>query len=101
MRVIPANRPWEQLGERDRDEAMDVHADVELAAHRFQATMAVPMKVDAAAMLAVPAAKRVVAQHQLQAVDIQFSIVADARSTRGRQSLLAIVVVTQQVLRAV
>src|SRR5437868_11006671 len=57
------------------------------------------MQIDAAAVHPLPAAERVMAEHEVHAVELQFGIARDARPTRGLR--LGVVVAEDQVLLAV
>ncbi len=91
----------QQLRQRDRRPAMHVHADVELARHRLQPSMAVTVQVERAHVLPVPAAERVVTQDEGVAVLLDLDIGGGAGPALRRQRGVGVVVAAQQVLRAV
>ncbi len=69
--------PGQQLRQRHRPEVAGVDADVELPRQRLQATVAVAVELERAAVLAVPGPQGIVAQDQALAVEVEFRIVAD------------------------
>jgi hypothetical protein len=91
----------DQAFAQDWCEVVAIDANVELARHRFQPSVTVPMQVQRTAVLPIPASERVVAQNKQSAVHLDFRIVPDASPAVGRQRRIRIVIATEQVLGAV
>src|ERR1700731_2495237 len=70
----PSTAAAQDFIEGDRAESPDVDTDVELPRLRLQSAMAVAVQIDPALAHAAPAAKRIMAQHQRDAVCGDLSI---------------------------
>jgi hypothetical protein len=91
----------DQAFEQDWCEVVAIDADVELARHRFQPSVTVPMQVQRTAVLPIPASERVVAQNKRSVVQLDFRVVPDACPTVRRERRIGIVIATEQVFAAV
>ena len=80
-----------------RPKAARIDADIVLARKRLQLAVAVPMKVDRAAMLAVPAPERVMAEDEPAPLRLHLVIIAHARPARQIAYALGIVVAADEV----
>lgn len=91
----------EQFCKSDRSEVPGIHADVMLAEHGFQLAVAVAMQVDRAAVLAIPAPERIMAEDQAMVALRHFGVVADASPALHLAGRNGIIVAPDQVLGAV
>src|SRR5258705_745909 len=96
MSAFPLLLRRHKLGQRHRPEIAHIGADVELPREGLEAAMAVAMQVDTAAIHPLPAAKRVMAKHEIDPIEFQLGIIRDAFPALGLR--LRVVVAKDQVL---
>src|SRR5947199_10080037 len=78
MAAFPLLLRRQELAERDRPKIVHIGADIELSRQGLQPAVAVAMQIDAAAIHPLPAAERVMAEHEIDAVEFQFGVIRDA-----------------------
>src|SRR5437763_16534956 len=96
MATFPLLLRRQKLVQGDRPEIAHIGADIELPRQGFQPAVAVAVQIDAAAIHALPAAERVMAEHEIDAVEFQFGVIRNA--TPALRLRLRIVVAEDQVL---
>src|SRR4029077_18319738 len=98
MAAFPLLLRRQKLGQGDRPEIAYIDADIELPRQGRQPAVAVTMQIDAAAIHPLPAAERVMAEDEIDAVEPQFGVIRDAVPAFGLR--LRVVVAEDQVLSA-
>jgi len=89
----------QQLAQSYRPEIPHISAHIELPRQRLQSAVAVPVQIDAAAIHTLPAAERIMAEHEVDLGDPQFGIMGNALPILGLRH--RIVVAEDQVLSSV